>query len=95
MISSKKHVQGYKPTDRQYKKLLDKLRAYPYKRNGIVPFPIVYMFSGSYLKFTKDATVELLSQLDKEGVVKVVPYWGVRILKNGRLGSSEKMEAVS
>ncbi len=85
--------QGNKPTDTQYKRLLNKLRAYPYKRNGIVPFPIVYGLSGSYLKFTKNATVELLSQLDKEGVVKIVPYWGIRILNtkqaNGRSACHE------
>ncbi len=61
MNADRNHVHDYKPNDGQYKKLLAKLRAYPYKRNGIVPFPIVYMFSGSYLKFSKDATVELFS----------------------------------
>lgn len=82
-MNKRRYVQrAYIPTDIQYKRLLNKLRDYPYKRNGIVPYAIVYGLSGSYLKFTKAATVELISQLDSEGIVKIVPFRGIRVLKS-------------
>ncbi len=78
----------YIPIPSQYKNVLKRLREYPYKRNGLIPYAIVYSLFGSCLRFTKNSTVAVLTELERQGVIEIVPYNGIRILKGGRLRGS-------
>lgn len=95
MTNTKYVFSAYIPIPPQYKKVLKRLQEYPYKRREIIPYAVVYSLFGSCLRFSKNSTVEVLAELEKQGVIEIVPYNGIRILKDGRSASlvSEGAEA--
>ncbi len=80
MTNTKYVYPAHIPIPPQYKKVLTRLWEYPYKRREIIPYVVVYSIFGSCLRFSKKSTVEVLAELEKQEVIEIVPYNGIRIL---------------
>jgi len=51
-------------------------------KNGIIPFPQVYHTLSTMFHLSKDDSVGVVEELKEAGLLEVVPYHGIRIVKS-------------
>lgn len=51
-------------------------------KNGIVPYPDAYHTLSTMFHLGKDEAIELFEELKGIGILEVVPFHGIRIIKN-------------
>ncbi len=90
-MSRSQYVQTANKED-SIKKIVDALEKKTVKRNGIIPFPEVNCVLGRVFHFNYEARHHVLYELNKQQLIELIPYHGIRILKSGRSACHEDKE---
>lgn len=81
-IAYKRHVRRIKRNCGLYAILLERLNRLPkHGKMGIIKFPDVFMMICGRFHISKQQAWDLLLLLHEFGIIELLPYHGVRVLK--------------
>ncbi len=87
-MSRFQYVQAANKED-SIKKIIDALQTKTVKRNGIIPFPEVNCVLGRVFHFNYQARHHVLYELNKQQLIEIIPYHGIRLLRSAALEAEE------
>ncbi len=85
-------LNGNKPVT--FQKILFELDRRSFKKHGLISLKQIHSIMGQCFHMNKDLQYEYIFEMKERGMIEFIPFWGIRILKNGQATSCEQEGAV-